>query len=163
MCQRRMSEYLFCSPQRLFDDESHRTPISTRWNPSAKSPNRPLLALAELRTVKGLADWSRSVLLVTRGNEKKYHRSASAQSPPQPKCPVNTHAPSVTRCSRSRRIGTTARPCRTSSTEAQRATWSSQCPHCGVTYGSDRALRQHRSNCKDRRAAAGLSIDRFGQ
>ena len=42
-------------------------------------------------------------------------------------------------------------------TEAQMHT------HRGITFGSDRALRQFRSNCKDRRTAAGLSIDRFGQ
>ena len=80
MCQRRMTP-----PWCLLDDESRRKPLSTHWNPSAKSLNRLLLVLAESRTVKGLADRSRSALLATRGNEKKCHRSANAQPPPQPK------------------------------------------------------------------------------
>ena len=42
VCQRRMSQHLFCSPQCLVDDESHRKPPQS----------------AELRPVKGLVDRS---------------------------------------------------------------------------------------------------------
>ena len=36
--------------------------------------------------------------------------------------------------------------------------WTDECPHCKTTFGSERAVRVHKTQCRDRRLAAGLSV-----
>ena len=39
------------------------------------------------------------------------------------------------------------------------AALTNECPHCNIMFGSERAVRAHKTQCRDRRLAAGLPVD----